>query len=159
MSETVKLLNCPSCGASLPPTAGQTVMQCPYCHNTVEISSGSPVQAKAEQEDREDDERVDLAPSAAQSAAGSPFHMIVEDIFSIKGRGIVATGRIQSGRLRAGDRVRIRRAEGSGKTASVSGVEMFHRELTEAKAGDNVGVLLKDLAKNDLQQGDVLEAA
>jgi elongation factor Tu len=87
------------------------------------------------------------------------FRMTVEDVFSIKGRGTVATGKIESGTLRVGDKVRIRLQNGGiGKTAGVSGLEMFRKTRPEAAAGDNVGVLLKDVAKNDLQRGDILEA-
>ena len=87
------------------------------------------------------------------------FRMTVSDVFSIRGRGTVATGTIESGTLRVGDKIRItRRGGGAGKTAVVSGLELFRKILTEAQSGDNVGVLLKDIAKNDLQQGDLLEA-
>jgi LSD1 subclass zinc finger protein len=148
MSETVKLLNCPSCGASLNLPAGEKVMQCPYCHSTVEISqNGGQVNSA-------------YTPAAAESfAGGSSFSMTVVDVFSIKGRGTVATGRIESGTLRVGDQVRIMRANGSSKMTTVSGVEMFRKMLPKAKVGDNVGVLLKEVAKNDIQPGDILEAA
>jgi elongation factor Tu len=86
------------------------------------------------------------------------FRMTVSDVFSIRGRGTVATGTIESGTLRVGDKIRITRPGGvSGKTAVVSGLEMFRKTLKEATAGDNVGVLLKDIAKTDLQPGDLLE--
>jgi elongation factor Tu len=85
--------------------------------------------------------------------------MTVEDVFSIKGRGTVATGKIESGTLHVGDKVRITLQNGGiGKTAVVSGLEMFRKTTREATAGDNVGVLLKDVAKNDLQRGDILDA-
>jgi elongation factor Tu len=87
------------------------------------------------------------------------FRMTVEDVFSIKGRGTVATGKIESGTLRVGDEVRITRQNGGiGKTAKVSGLEMFRKTAKEAAAGDNVGVLLKDVAKSDLEHGDILGA-
>ncbi len=160
MPEAVQLLNCPSCGASLPPPpAGQTFLQCPYCHNTVEVAGIGQVQGKAAVQDLQGGNRVNSAPVPASSLSGSSFRMTVEDIFSIKGRDPVATGRIQSGSLRVGDRVRITRSGGSSKIASVSGMEMFRKTLTEAKAGDNVGVFLKGVARNDLQRGDILEAA
>ena len=84
------------------------------------------------------------------------FRMTVGDVFSIKGRGTVATGKIESGSLKVGDEVEIVRASGGPKKAVVAGVEMFHKVLPQVKAGDNVGVLLKDIGKNDLQHGDVL---
>jgi elongation factor Tu len=85
--------------------------------------------------------------------------MTVSDVFSIHGRGTVVTGTIESGTLLVGDKIRItRRDGGGGKTAIVSALEIMRRTLTEAKAGDNVGVLLKEIAKNDLKPGDLLEA-
>jgi elongation factor Tu len=92
-------------------------------------------------------------------ATDSSFRMTVSDVFSIKGRGTVATGTIESGTLRVGDTIRITHpGGGTGKTAVVSGLEAFRKTLTEVKPGDNVGVLLKEVAKGDLKQGDVLEA-
>jgi elongation factor Tu len=66
------------------------------------------------------------------------------------------TGQIESGTLKVGDEVQITGQMGAKKTAVVSGVEMFRKQLTEAKAGDNVGVLLKTITKDDIQRGDVL---
>ncbi len=87
------------------------------------------------------------------------FRMTVEDIFSIRGRGTVVVGKIESGSLRVGDKIRITRQNGGiGNTSVVSGLEMFRKTLKEATAGDSVGVLLKDVAKGDLQRGDSLEA-
>ncbi len=88
------------------------------------------------------------------------FRMTVEDVFSIKGRGTVATGKIESGSLRVGDKIRITHPNGGiGKTAAVSGLEMFRKTVKEAAAGDGmVGVLLKDISKDDLQRGDILES-
>lgn len=87
------------------------------------------------------------------------FRMTVADVFSIKGRGTVATGKIDSGSLRVGDKIRITLQNGGiGKTAVVSGLEMFRKTTREAAAGDNVGVLLKDISRDDLQRGDILES-
>jgi len=88
------------------------------------------------------------------------FRMTVEDVFSIKGRGTVATGKIDSGSLRVGDKIRITRQNGGiGKTTVVSGLEMFRKTVKEAAAGDGmVGVLLKDISRDDLQRGDILES-
>ena len=84
------------------------------------------------------------------------FRMKVDDIFTIKGRGTVVTGQIESGTLKVGDEVQITGQAGAKKTAVVTGVEMFRKQLTEAKAGDSIGVLLKDIGKNDIQRGDIL---
>ena len=83
------------------------------------------------------------------------FRMTVEDIFSIKSRGTVVTGRIESGTLAVGDEIRIQ-GKGAGRTTMVAGIEQFRKVVTQAGAGDNVGVLLKDISKEDVQQGDVL---
>ena len=80
------------------------------------------------------------------------FRMTVSDIFVIKGRGLVATGKIEQGSLRVGDEVRV-----NGAAAfEVTGIEMFRKRLDEATAGDNVGVLLKKASEDDVKPGDVL---
>lgn len=83
------------------------------------------------------------------------FRMTVQDVFSIKGRGTVVTGRIESGTIAVGNEIRIQ-SGGSSKTAVVSGVEMFRKVTSQANAGDNVGLLLKDIGKEDVQSGDIL---
>jgi len=85
------------------------------------------------------------------------FRMTVEDVFSIKGRGTVVTGKIESGTIQVGDEISIQGKSGEKKT-TVTGLEMFRKTLSQAKAGDNVGLLLKDVAKPHIQQGDVLLA-
>lgn len=82
------------------------------------------------------------------------FRMTVQDIFSIKGRGTVVTGQIESGSLGVGDEILIQGK--SSKTTVVNGIEMFRKIVDRAQAGDNIGVLLKDISKEDVQQGDVL---
>jgi elongation factor Tu len=81
------------------------------------------------------------------------FHMIVEDVFSIRNRGTVVTGRIETGTLKVGDQVVIKGRNGD-KTTTVTGIESFRKTLDQANTGDNVGLLLKDLTKQDVQQGD-----
>lgn len=83
------------------------------------------------------------------------FRMKIEDIFVIRNRGTVAVGRIEQGTLSAGDEVDIQGHDGS-KRAVVAGLEMFHKTLNQAGAGDNVGVLLKDVGRDDVQRGDML---
>jgi elongation factor Tu len=85
------------------------------------------------------------------------FRMTVEDVFSIKGRGTVVTGKIESGTIKVGDEISIQGKNGEKKTI-VSGIEMFRKTMSQANAGDNVGLLLKDIAKPNVQQGDVLLA-
>ncbi len=85
-----------------------------------------------------------------------PFMMPVEDVFSITGRGTVATGRVERGQVKVGDEVEIiGLAEEAGKT-TVTGVEMFRKLLDYAEAGDNIGALLRGVAREDIQRGQVL---
>jgi len=83
------------------------------------------------------------------------FRMTVEDVFSIKGRGTVVTGRIETGTVRVGDEITIQGRNGE-KRIIVSGIEMFRKTMNQAGTGDNVGLLLKDVDRADVQQGDVL---
>jgi elongation factor Tu len=84
-----------------------------------------------------------------------PFLMPVEDVFSITGRGTVATGRIERGIVKQGEEVAIVGMGGDKKTV-VTGVEMFRKLLDEGRAGDNAGLLLRGIAKDDIQRGQVL---
>ena len=83
------------------------------------------------------------------------FRMTVADVFFIRGRGTVVTGQIESGTLNVNDEIYIRRPSSSKKTV-VTGIEMFRKQLNQAHAGDNVGILLRDISKQDVQHGDVL---
>lgn len=87
-----------------------------------------------------------------------PFLMAVEDIFSITGRGTVATGRIERGRIRPGDEVEIVGLSYEIKKTVVTSVEMFRKELDEGIAGDNVGCLLRGIDKDEVERGQVLAA-
>ena len=84
-----------------------------------------------------------------------PFLMAVEDVFSIKGRGTVATGRIERGKVHINDEVEIIGFDKSNKTV-VTGVEMFRKQLDEGQAGDNVGCLLRGIEKEGIERGQVL---
>ncbi|MCY7526031.1 EF-Tu/IF-2/RF-3 family GTPase, partial [Bacillus safensis] len=85
-----------------------------------------------------------------------PFMMPVEDVFSITGRGTVATGRVERGQVKVGDEVEIiGLQEENGKT-TVTGVEMFRKLLDYAEAGDNIGALLRGVSREDIQRGQVL---
>ena len=84
------------------------------------------------------------------------FRMTIADIFFIKGRGIVATGRIEGGTLKVGDAIQVARSGRAARAVTVTGIEKFHQIQTEARAGDDVGVVLRGVEKNDLQPGDVL---
>ncbi len=84
-----------------------------------------------------------------------PFLMPVEDVFSITGRGTVATGRIEAGRVKVGDEVQIL-GLGADKKSVVTGVEMFRKILDEGEAGDNVGLLLRGIDKDEVKRGMVI---
>jgi len=85
-----------------------------------------------------------------------PFLMPVEDIFSITGRGTVATGRVERGRVHVGDAVELVGMADQPRPTVVTGVEMFRKLLDEAMAGDNVGCLLRGIGKDDIERGQVL---
>jgi len=84
-----------------------------------------------------------------------PFLMSIEDVFSIKGRGTVGTGRIERGKVKIGDEIEIIGFGHSRKTI-VTGVEMFQKTLTEGLAGDNVGCLLRGVERTEVERGQVL---
>lgn len=90
--------------------------------------------------------------------AGERFRITVEDVFTITGRGTVVTGRIESGSVTVGDIVRLGRTDGSSRDVAVTGIEMFRKMLDTAKQGDNVGLLLRDVERNGVGRGDVLES-
>ncbi|WP_026835269.1 elongation factor Tu [Eubacterium xylanophilum] len=85
-----------------------------------------------------------------------PFVMPVEDVFSITGRGTVATGRVEAGTLHLNDEVEIVGIKEETMKSVVTGIEMFHKELDEAQAGDNAGVLLRGIQKTEIERGQVL---
>jgi len=88
-------------------------------------------------------------------ALDKPFLMPVEDVFSIKGRGTVVTGRIERGIVKVNDAVEVIGLKATKPTV-VTGVEMFKKQLDEGQAGDNVGLLLRGLEKNDVERGQVI---
>ena len=88
--------------------------------------------------------------------ADLPFLMPVEDVFSISGRGTVATGRVERGTVKVGDVVEIVGLTEEKRTTTVTGVEMFKKLLDQAEAGDNIGALLRGIAKDEIERGQVL---
>lgn len=87
-----------------------------------------------------------------------PFLMPVEDVFSIKGRGTVGTGRIERGEIKIGDAVEVVGITNEVRKTVCTGVEMFNKTLNEGQAGDNVGLLLRGVEKSDLERGQVIAA-
>jgi elongation factor Tu len=84
-----------------------------------------------------------------------PFLMAIEDVFSIKGRGTVATGRVERGIIKVGEEIEIVGFRDTRKTV-VTGVEMFRKLLDEGRAGDNIGVLLRGIEKDDIERGQII---
>ena len=84
------------------------------------------------------------------------FLMPVEDVFSISGRGTVATGRVESGTVKVGDPVDIVGLSDEKQSSVVTGVEMFHKQMDLAEAGDNIGALLRGIGRDEIQRGQVL---
>ena len=88
--------------------------------------------------------------------ADLPFLMPVEDVFSISGRGTVATGRVERGTIKMSDVVEIVGLSDESRQTVVTGIEMFHKLMDNAEAGDNVGLLLRGIQKNEIERGQVL---
>ena len=99
---------------------------------------------------------VDSYIPTPERQSDKPFLMPVEDVFSISGRGTVATGRVERGTVKVGDAVEIVGLSDEKGTSVVTGVEMFHKLLPQAEAGDNIGVLLRGVAKDGIERGQVL---
>jgi len=89
-------------------------------------------------------------------AMDKPFMMPVEDVFSIKGRGTVVTGRVDRGHVKTGEQVEIVGLREKTITSVVTGVEMFHKTLDEGMAGDNLGLLLRGIERDDVERGQVI---
>ncbi|MFC1727752.1 elongation factor Tu [Patescibacteria group bacterium] len=99
--------------------------------------------------------KVDEYIPAPKRDIEKPFLMPVEDVFSIKGRGTVATGRIERGKVKTGEEIEMVGLRDTKKTV-VTGVEMFRKTLDEGQAGDNVGILLRGTERDDIERGQVL---
>ncbi|MDZ5038463.1 EF-Tu/IF-2/RF-3 family GTPase, partial [Clostridium perfringens] len=102
---------------------------------------------------------VDSYIPTPERATDKPFLMPVEDVFTITGRGTVATGRVERGILKVGDEVEIVGLQEESRKVVVTGIEMFRKLLDEAQAGDNVGVLLRGVQRTDIESGQVLAKA
>lgn len=98
------------------------------------------------------DEHIPIPPRALDK----PFLMPVEDVFSISGRGTVVTGRIEQGVIKVGDEVEVVGLSKSNLTTTCTGVEMFKKTLSQGEAGDNVGILVRGLKRDEIQRGQVV---
>jgi elongation factor Tu len=103
-------------------------------------------------------ESVDAYFPIPERDVDKPFLMPIEDVFSIKGRGTVGTGRVERGKVRVGEEVEVVGLAKETRKTVVTGVEMFNKTLDEGQAGDNIGVLLRGVEKKELQRGQVVAA-
>jgi elongation factor Tu len=97
----------------------------------------------------------DYIPTPARDI-DKPFNMAVEDVFSITGRGTVATGRVEAGTIHTGDEVEIVGMTAETRKTVCTGVEMFRKILDEGQAGDNIGILLRGVARDEIERGQVI---
>lgn len=139
-------------GDDIPITAGSALL-------ALEAMVGTPTTKRGDNEwvDKIYDlmDSVDSYIPTPERDIDKPFLMAVEDVFSISGRGTVATGRIERGKVKVGETVELVGIRGTRST-TVTGVEMFQKTLDEGMAGDNVGLLLRGLKKEDIERGMVL---
>lgn len=137
----VEALFCPNCGAPLQLVGNQ----CAFCDVIVNVTPpAAPPSAPAP---------IAPPPGLAPADPDAAFAMMVQDVFSIRKRGTVVTGRIESGVIRVGDHVVIEGSAGAVQ-AECSGVEMFRKQVDAGHAGDVVGLLFKSLGKDDVATGD-----
>ena len=108
--------------------------------------------------DKDVDVLLAQADAAAPVVPDGPFRMVIEDVFNIRGRGTVATGRIESGTVRVGQQARILRADTQIGSTTITGVEMFKKVLDSASAGDHVGLLLGEVSHENVMRDDVLQS-
>jgi translation elongation factor EF-Tu-like GTPase len=97
-----------------------------------------------------------VEPAEVTAVPGTGFALTVEDVFSIKGRGTVVTGRVEAGTVSKGSTLRLTRVDGSARDITVRGIEMFRKVVDTANAGDNVGLLVGELGRSDIARGDRL---
>ena len=123
----------------------------------VKVSGLKALEGDAEWEGKVDElmQAVDQSIPEPEREIDKPFLMAVEDVFSITGRGTVATGRIERGKVKVGEEIEIVGIKDTRK-CTVTGVEMFRKLLDEGMAGDNVGLLLRGIQKEDIERGMVL---
>ncbi|OOM81697.1 elongation factor Tu [Clostridium puniceum] len=129
----------------------------------IPVITGSALKALENPEDAEANkcildlmDAVDSYIPTPERATDKPFLMPVEDVFTITGRGTVATGRVEAGVLHVGDEVEIVGLSEEKKKVVVTGIEMFRKLLDEAQAGDNIGALLRGVQRTDIERGQVL---
>src|SRR5699024_1398058 len=127
----------------------------------IPVIAGSALKAREGEEEYEQKivelmEAVDEYIPTPERDSDKPFMMPVEDVFSITGRGTVATGRGESGQIKGGEEGEIISLAAKSSKTTVTGVEMFRKLLDYAEAGDNIGALLRGVSREDIQRGQVL---
>ena len=134
-----------------------------YPGDDVPVIAGSALRA-LEGDEKYEDKIMELMAAVdeyipePERETDKPFMMPVEDVFSITGRGTVATGRVERGQIRVGDTIEIVGIAEETKSTTVTGVEMFRKMLDYAEAGDNIGALLRGVQREDIERGQVLAA-
>ena len=134
-----------------------------YPGDDVPVIAGSALRA-LEGDEKYEDKIMELMAAVdeyipePERETDKPFMMPVEDVFSITGRGTVATGRVERGQIRVGDTIEIVGIAEDTKSTTVTGVEMFRKMLDFAEAGDNIGALLRGVQREDIERGQVLAA-
>src|SRR5699024_5685672 len=129
----------------------------------IPVVSGSALKALEGEEEYEEKiaelmKEVDAYVPTPERDNDKPFMMPIEDVFSITGRGTVATGRVERGQVEVGDEVEIIGLADEAQKTTVTGVEMFRKLLDYAEAGDNIGALLRGVEREDVKRGQVLAA-
>lgn len=105
-------------------------------------------------EEREKQEKDTWYSCAPQKSV--PFRITVEDVFSVTGRGTVVVGRVESGSIYVGETVTLQRTNGSCRSVMIIGIEMFRKMVQLASTGDQVGILLREISRNEIAAGDIL---
>ena len=135
-------------GDDIPIVRGSARVALDCASNDINDPAYAPIKALMDEVDA-------YIPTPARKA-DEPFLMPVEDVFSITGRGTVATGRVERGTVKMADNVEIVGLADEKKTTVITGIEMFRKLLDSAEAGDNVGLLLRGVQKNEIERGQVL---
>jgi hypothetical protein len=148
---SVTAQTCPNCGAPLDLVGNL----CAFCKMPLVVTNPAAPAATAASAAS----HVPFAPAAPYAGdPSSPFSMTIDDVFTIKKRGTVVTGRITTGTVHVGDELVIEGAHGTRRTRC-RGVESFRQQLDSAAAGANVGLLLDDVDKGQVGSGDVIRVA
>jgi len=105
----------------------------------------------------DDNANENVSQTQPQGPVAGTFRYTVQDVFTITGRGTVVTGMVEAGQVSVGDVVQLRRVNGEFRNVTIGGLEVFRKMLDTATAGMNVGILVRDVTKEDIGRGDVLE--